>query len=125
MRYIRQYFQQTVQAETSAEFDALVNDIYKKAALGGKDPEIHFFDTRGFCATVKYFMSTEIPETISEEYQLKGIRCNCSDCPLYFPSEDKRVKYVRCDHVSHRVDAETNACDYFYQTFMEGNHGTN
>ena len=51
MRYIRQYVQQTVQAESSSEFDELVNAIYRKAALSGKDPEIHFFEGRGFCAT--------------------------------------------------------------------------
>ena len=125
MRYIRQYVQQTVQAESSSEFDELVNAIYKKAASSGKDPEIHFFEGRGFCATVKYFMSTDIPESVSEKYEMEGMSRMCCDCPLYSPSEDKRVRYTRCSHSAFKVTADCKACDYFDSEFMEGGHGTN
>lgn len=115
MKYIRQYVQETVKAETPKEFDLQMNAIFTKAARSGKEPDIHYFD--GYSATVRYWISGEVAETISDEFELKGKAKKCYECPLYILPDDKRIKYSYCDHSNCKITANDPACDYYYETY--------
>ena len=109
--------QETVQESTKEEFDAKMNIIFSKT--GDRNLEVHYFDSLGLCATVRYWTETRIPETIAEEYECKGIHYICENCPHYHESNDRRVKYTTCSHSGVKVCAKTRACEYFYEKILE------
>ena len=117
MHYIRQFIQETVHEETKEAFDLKMNRIFEKT--GDRNLEVHYFDNLGLCATVRYWSEKQIPETIAEEYECRGDGYICSECPLYKPSNDKRVKYSYCEHAGTRVGERTRACNYFYENLLE------
>lgn len=117
MKYVRQYVQETITEKTPEKFDARMNAIFSKASRSGKEPDIHYHEKDGYSATVRYWIQTEIAETIAEEFELKGLGKKCYECPLYSLPEDKRIKYSHCDHSSTRISANDSACDYYYETY--------
>ena len=125
MKYIRHYEQKTVKAANPEDFDHEINLIYQEAAKYGKEPIVHFFDGMGFCASVKYYISFNQPETIAEEYELKGLGEKCCACPYFSPLQDKRFKSSLCSCLEKRVYMDTPACDIFYKEFREDDHGKN
>ena len=125
MKYLRHYEQKTIKANCPEDFDAEMNIIYQKAAQSGKEPEVHFFDGMGFCASVKYYISANLPETLSEEYELRGEGEHCKTCPYFEPLKDKRFKFSTCAKTENRVCADSPSCDIFYKEFREDSHGKN
>lgn len=125
MKYVKHYVQKTVKTTKADEFDEQMNLIYLEAAKGGKEPEIHFFDREGFCASIKYFVSLTIPETISEEYELRGEGAYCPECPYFIPPQDKRFKRTTCSKTMDRTNSDARACDIFYREFRENKDGKN
>ena len=116
MRYVRQYVQETVHARTPQEFDMQMNMIFTKAARGGKEPDVHFYGD-SFTATVRYWITKDIPETLSDEFEMRGEGKKCFECPLYSAPDDKRIKYTHCEHVPAKISANDCACDYYYEHF--------
>lgn len=125
MKYVRHYEQKTIKANDPEEFDILMNMVYREAAKSGKEPEIHFFDSMGFCASVKYYISVNLPETIAEEYELKGLGEKCCACPYFSKLQDKRFKSSLCTCLNRRVYIDSPACDIFYKEFREADNGSN
>lgn len=115
MKFVRQYIQETVAASTPEEFDLRMNAIFAKASKSGKEPDIHYYPD-GYSATVRYYIHTEIAETLAEEYELKGMGKTCYECPLYSLPEDRRVKYTHCDH-GGKISANDPACNYYYECY--------
>ena len=72
MRYVRQYMQKTVRTDDPQLFDEMINSLYLKAATSGKEPEIHYFEGMGFCASVKFFMVQQIAENTKDEFEMIG-----------------------------------------------------
>ena len=52
--------QKTVMAKDPETFDRMINAIYDTAARSQREPEIHYFDGMGLCATVRYYEMIEI-----------------------------------------------------------------
>lgn len=117
MRYVKQYYQETVKEKDPAIFDAKVNEIYRKAYAGGKDPEVKFIDGLGLCASIRYFVSEQIPESIRDEYELRGEKHYCCECPYFVLPEDRRIRRVLCER-KNRTDASSGACDIFYEEVL-------
>lgn len=120
MKYVRGFRQETVKADSPEVFDLKMNDIFLRAASSGKEPIVKFFDSMGFCATVRYFVSEAIPETIAEKYELEGNGYLCQECPYFLLPEDRRRKNVRCEKAKRLVSADSRACDIFYLALEEG-----
>ena len=118
MRYVRQYMQRTVRAEDPVIFDEMVNAIYLKAASGGKEPEIHFFEGMGLCASVRFYVAEQVPETLADKYQLNNDIHHCWDCPFFELNPDRRIKKAIC-HKGNKIWNDTPACDIFYE-MLEG-----
>ena len=83
MKHVRRFTQETVREESAKAFDDAMNAIYEKASKSGKMPEVHYFDGLGLSATVRYYLEEDIPESISDEYSLKGDTHRCFECPLF------------------------------------------
>ena len=115
MKYVRRYIQETVSAETPEEFDTKMNAIFVKASKSGKEPDIHYYPT-GYSATVRYYIHSEVPECIADEYELRGLDKKCFECPLYSLPQDKRIKYTHCDH-GGRISANDPCCNWYYEVY--------
>lgn len=111
MKINRQYKQETIVAQNPLEFDTKMNKIFSTA---GKDVDIHYFDSIGLCATVRFWSEEFIPESISEKYELIGEKHYCKECRHYSQSNDKRVKKVLCEVNTCLVTQDTCVCDVFY-----------
>lgn len=120
MKFVKHFKQQTVRTNDPREFDALVNEIFIQAAQGGKEPEVHFYDSQGFCATIRYFVNLQIPETISEEFELRGEKHYCAECQYFSISSDRRYKYGHCSLYDKRRCGDTPACDALYSMIQGG-----
>lgn len=115
MKYVRQYIQETVKADTPEEFDARMNSVFAKASKSGKDPNVYYHPEL-YSATVRYWVTAEIAETIAEEYELQGQGKKCFECPLYSLPKDKRIKYTHCEH-GGRISACDDACNWYYEVY--------
>ncbi len=118
MKYVRHYKQKTIKSDDPKEFDDLMNAIFISAAQGGKEPEVHFFEGMGLCASVRYFVSLSIPETISEQHEVLGERHQCSECPLFSMTPGKK-KHGAC--VKGATWSDSPVCDEFYKGELYGN----
>ena len=125
MKYVRHFVQKTIKTDDPDEFDALVNGVYIEAAKGGKEPEIHFFDAKGFCASIKYFISLTLPESLAEEYEMRGLGEVCDACPYFTPITDKRCKRTICKKTEKTTWTGASACDIYYKEFREAKNGSN
>ena len=119
MKYIRQYKQKTVRAENPEEFDSMINAIYFLAAASGKEPEIHYYEGMGLCASVKYYINEKIAEDICDEYELLGEKHYCFECPYFSKSDDRRIKKAFCSK-GEKVYTDSKACKIFYEMLKGG-----
>lgn len=120
MKY--QYFPQVkvVSATTGEEFERRMNEALADLAGRGRKFEVTFNLNQGHCAYVQYDECREVPETVAEEYRLRGEIYSCINCPNYKPSMDGRTKYSRCDYMSERTYGTREACEWFYKKVAKG-----
>ena len=127
MKNIRQFMQHTVKADDFEDFDSKMNIIFAQASKSDREPDVHYHDGLGLCATVRYWVSQDIPETISDEFALYEHRHYCPECEYYQPPKDKRIKNFICEHSGLHIWPEKEACDeYYIKLVKEGalNYGT-
>ena len=105
-----------VTGSTAAEFQDALNTTMEDLAKDKTVQNINFqFNLNaGHCAYVYYDKHVRIAENAEDEFELRGIRFYCCDCPFYKPIEDKRVKYTPCGKGRHRTSANDTACGEFY-----------
>lgn len=109
-----------VTASGGDEFEKKLNATLEDLARRGKKVEITFNLTVGHCAYVKFDEIHKTPETIADEYELRGERYTCRECPHYVPSMDGRTKYSRCTIMDERTTAKSDACEWFYKRLAKG-----
>lgn len=115
MQYTKQFMQTTIQSESAEDFDAKMNIIFRNAAGYDKEIDVHYHDNMGFCATVRYWVKSQIPETLSDKYFLLGEQHYCSECQHFKLPTDKRIKYFKCEHNGKRIHSSCEVCDEFYE----------
>ena len=122
MRYctFKQYA--IVAGDTTQELAEKLNA--KLYELRNKSPDVTF---DGLTARIAYQESEEEPETIAEEYQLRGVRLTCYDCPYFVPtlnldgSENRRAKKGGCPFKEHRLTYKDKAaCDRLFEMLNDG-----
>lgn len=88
-------------------------------------PDVTF---EGLIARISYTKYNEVvPESLSDEYEQKGVRLYCDDCP-YFErikkkdgTEDLRKKAGRCPFASRGVTyKDCKACDTLFEMINSG-----
>lgn len=101
---------------TANSFEDKVNAVLSSV----NDPEIKIDGNRPFTAYIFYEEEKVIPETVKDEFELRGELYTCNDCPYYEPSTDGRIKYTACRYSTFRVGANTSACELFYKRLAKG-----
>ena len=108
-----------IEAETAKGFETAFNEAL--AELAKWRPDVTLNMQRGtHCAYIMYTETVTIPEDIRDEYELKGIRYICGDCPWFRPSPDRRIKYTTCDRGEYRTTYNTAACLALYKAVDNG-----
>lgn len=120
MKYMTLKQARIIQSATAGGFENELNAALREVAEKGARYELQFNNNAGLCAYIVYEQSVQVPETLADEYELRGEEYRCSECPLFKPSDDKRVKYTTCGHGVRRCEANHYACEYFYEQLEKG-----
>ena len=73
----------------------------------------------GHYVDVEWTEVTVIPESVRDEFHLKGITHYCGECPYYHINDDRRMKYSYCEK-GNKVWCEREACEQRYIEIKEG-----
>lgn len=106
-----------VKADNAAEFATKLDDALKTLQIN-EQPQID--KNVPYLAHIFYLEELYVPENIQEEYESKGKRFYCIDCPYFNKPEDGRIKNVRCEYCNKYVKATSSACTTFYQRLHDG-----
>ena len=120
---VSSFQQYAIVAADSAE--TLTEELNQKLIeLQDKRPTVTF---EGMIARVCYAETTRAPETAWEEYEARGVRLTCQDCPCFRPilkadgTVDGRIKYGDCEHSeTGRAFRDSMACDKLFQMLNNG-----
>ena len=111
-----------VQGDTAQQLTERLNA--KIIELKDKDPTVTF---DGLISHVMYTEHEMVPETLADEYELKGVNLTCEDCPMFVPAikadgtEDRRAKFGGCPFAEHKTTSRcSRACDRLFQMINDG-----
>lgn len=108
-----------LEARTAGELGELLTA--KCEELKEYRPEIVWNLGNGNSAFLVYEEHVEEPETIAEEYELRGEGYTCESCPFKEPITDGRSRHRwRCPRRPQGTDIDCKACVKFYQALEEG-----
>ncbi len=120
MKWVNRKQTKIITGNTAPEFQEKLNEALAEIAGRGYKHELQFNMSFGLCAYIIYDEHYEVAETIADEYELNGDIHHCYECPMFKPSEDKRVKYTTCGNGTKRCAANDCACDWFYEQMEKG-----
>ena len=121
---IRNSYQQfAIVAADSAQ--SLTDQLNAKLReLKDKNPTVTF---EGLIARIQYMEHEDVPESLSEEYAMKGVRLTCQDCPFFLPmlkadgTEDHRAKWGGCPFTEYKRTSKcSGACDKLFEMLNNG-----
>ena len=108
-----------VEAPNAALFEAELNRRLDE--LEEYSPRLEIEHHQPHTAYIFYTLKKYIPETIADEFHLKGINYKCSDCGYCKPilnkdgSVNQNSKYATCSKAERkRIAIDFDACDTFY-----------
>lgn len=117
---IKRYQRIEVVSESSASiFQDKLNELYLKLE-GVKFEQTLYNNQNGFTAYVVFEEIEQIAETLEDEYEIKGIKFTCADCP-YFEEEGRFDG--RCDFCRGRLRRTDKVCNAFWQYMEEKEEG--
>lgn len=114
-KYMRHYCR-TVQAKSEQAFDKRFAQVSEE--LQEKDVEL-VWDSTGMCVHFHYTEPVYVPESVKEEYELKGCSYHCKDCPYFIKGKNGKYKSAGCMYEPDAVDY-TEACEKFYREMATG-----
>lgn len=106
-----------VKADNAAEFAAMLDEALKVLKIN-EQPQID--RNVPYLAHIFYVEQVDMPENIKDEYEQRGERYYCSDCPYFNKPNNHRTKYVKCGYRDALVSASKPACVMFYQRLHDG-----
>ena len=111
-----------VAADSAQQLTDQLNEKLKE--LRDKGPTVTF---ERMIARISYTEREQVPESIAEEYEMRGVRLTCEDCPFFTPaiktdgSEDLRAKWGVCPFAEYkRTTRGSLACDELFQRLNDG-----
>lgn len=122
---IESYQQFAIVQADSAELltDRLNAKLYE---LRDKRPTVTF---EGMIARISYTEDTRVKEDLCDEYEERGVRLKCGQCPLFRPqlnrdgSIDRRAKWGGCDYSPlgyGQTSKESSACNRLFEMLNSG-----
>lgn len=110
-----------VEAKSGAEFEVEMNAALRCVSDLNSKYQIHFNLSMGHCAYIEYSYTEQIPESLKDEYALRGEVFYCGNCPMFEPSMDGRIKAGKCKYgVCNKPIPADKACIKFYQKYDAG-----
>lgn len=116
-----------VHADSASLFNEQLNEeIFR---LRYDNPVVHFSESIPFYAQIKYTVTERTPESLAEEYELKGVQFTCAQCPHFQPTlkkdgtEHPTCKFGECTHEDSELGRTLKtmpACDKLYEMIHEG-----
>lgn len=100
------------------EFEERVNDFLEEMTMRGAETNIKI-ETNPLIAIIEYEETILIPETISDKYDLRGMKCHCEQCEHFTIPDDKRRKRGFCELHQEMTWKSSSACDEYYMEFEE------
>ena len=111
-----------VQGDTAQSLTDQLNAKMKE--LHSKSPTVTF---DGLIARISYVEEAKAAETIADEYEERGVRLTCQDCPVYQPDTkadgtiDKRSKHGKCPFAHYGYTfRDTPACNKLFEMLNTG-----
>ena len=107
-----------IEAETAALFENAINKRLDEVSEYKYTLEIEHHQPH--TAYIHYEYDEYVPETLADEFNLKGINYKCKDCKYCHQisnadgSADKRRKSAYCNHHERQVHKDFDACDTYY-----------
>lgn len=95
--------------ETADEFEKALNKALEK-----KGARVEAMDLPTLRAWVKFTEVTLEPESLRDQYELKGVKPKCGDCPYYKEPTDRRLRYGSCSMYA-KTDPKDDACEPFFK----------
>lgn len=122
MRY-ESYRQFAIVSSDSAQ--TLTEQLNEKLyELRDKRPEVSF---EGMIARISYSESVAIPESLSDQYELAGLKLKCNSCPFFVPkpnrdgTRDKRAKWGDCPCAPYgKTSRDSAACSRLFEMIQNG-----
>lgn len=119
MRTKRRMRSVSIQAKTAEEFDRRFTEATRE--ISEDDPQITVDLREEFRASIIYWTTEEIRDSVADEFHEEGFRFTCRQCPLREPTGDKRKKYIRCIYSElGQTHLEHEACEIFYRGVKRG-----
>ena len=108
-------------AQSASGLAKMLNEFFDDHQ--GERIEVTYCFEHGMSAVLSWEEETKVPESLREEYELRGECYTCEDCDKRLPSMDGRT---RCEWYCLRrprgTDLTAPACNNFYLE-MEGENG--
>lgn len=104
-----------IQENTAEGFTQAMNRELEKR----DDPKITYVTSVPFTAYIEYVECVEVPETLTEKYELNNDTRFCSQCPYFQRTKDKRYKWHFCVQKQKAVLENQSACETYYQLLEE------
>ena len=112
-----------VEADTAIELTEQLNRIVQD--LKECKPEVTF---DGLTARIAYQVTeNDIPEDLSDEYQVQGVKLFCEDCPYFEPvkkrdgTSDLRKNFGTCPFSSNGIaHKKSHACEALFKMMNAG-----
>ena len=104
--------------ENGFDMQTIYNSFVAKLEEDGCKYTDEFQPSIGFI--IRYEVTKAIPETTKDEYELKGMKFHCIECPFYQRPTDGRVRYTHCGFSNSLCRADDYACDQFYEFLDSG-----
>lgn len=110
-----------IEAKSGAEFESLMNNALRDVSSHNSKYQIHWNLSMGHCAYIEYAYTEKIPETLMDEYALRGEVYYCGNCPKFYPSTDGRSRAGQCLYGKcNKPIPSDKACKHFYQKIDSG-----
>lgn len=112
----------TAHGRTPEEFDTNFNQIIEDLTEQGFDYKVEMNMNAGLVAHIFYQFHEvkQIPETVKDEFVLRGEVYVCGQCPYYMPIKDRRRGGAPCMYSEFNVQPNSGACEVFYKRFVQG-----
>lgn len=117
MKYLRGERKKVISGD-GFDLETKFNAFVEKLEDDGIKYSSEYQPTVGFIIT--YESVRVIPETVKDEYELRGEKHTCIECPHYRRPTDGRVKYTKCFVSGMNCNGGDRCCEQFYEWLSNG-----